>query len=106
MAVVDPGVGSRRRGIIIEAEIQGINQETPKRALFVGPDNGLLSIVAPKENRIRVWEITRLDALPRFETCATFDGRNIFAPTAALLASGAWPSEFGKEIEQGRSIFK
>jgi S-adenosylmethionine hydrolase len=77
VAVVDPGVGSARRPICIETA----------EALFVGPDNGLLSLAVPSDRVLRVVEIAdeRFMLSPRSRT---FDGRDVFAPAAAALATG------------------
>jgi len=75
LAVVDPGVGGARRPIILEAG----------GTVFVGPENGLLSIVARRADCATASEILwRPDYLSR-----TFHGRDLFAPVAARIASGA-----------------
>lgn len=96
IAVVDPGVGSARRRIIVRAVLR--DHQGPKQALFIGPDNGLFSGVIAAADNVICREITATDLLPRYPAARTFDGRNIFAPTAALLAVGAIPeSSFGAE---------
>jgi S-adenosylmethionine hydrolase len=88
VAVVDPGVGTERRPIIVET----------KRGFYVGPDNGLLMLAAQKEEIIKVHHITN----PKYmlsNVSRTFHGRDIFAPVAAHLASGIKPSEFGLTIQ-------
>ena len=77
VAVVDPGVGSARRPICIET----------REACFVGPDNGLLSLAAPRARAVRIVEIAdeRFMLSPR---SSTFHGRDVFAPAAAAIASG------------------
>jgi hypothetical protein len=84
VAVVDPGVGSERRALCVETE----------RALFVGPDNGLLSLAAPETAIRRVIELTdeRFFLAPRSRT---FHGRDVFAPVAAALATGLDPAALG-----------
>ena len=86
VAVVDPGVGSARRPICIET----------RDACFVGPDNGLLSLAAPRDRAVRVVEIAdeRFMLSPRSRT---FHGRDIFAPAAAAIASGTPVSALGPE---------
>jgi S-adenosyl-L-methionine hydrolase (adenosine-forming) len=89
LAVVDPGVGTSRRGIAIE---------TPG-GLLVGPDNGLLIPAAEV-----LGGITRVVALTErswfaAEVSATFHGRDIFAPVAARLALGADLSEAGPSLD-------
>jgi len=88
LAVVDPGVGSARRGIAVETE----------RYFFVGPDNGLLSLAAAKDGIKRVVELTRTE-LFRPEISPTFHGRDVFGPAAALLSSGTGIEELGPVIK-------
>ncbi len=88
VAVVDPGVGTERRSIIVET----------KRGFFVGPDNGLLMLAAHKEGIVKVHQIIN----PKYmlsRVSKTFHGRDIFAPAAAHLTSGTSPSEFGPAIQ-------
>jgi S-adenosylmethionine hydrolase len=103
VAVVDPGVGTARRAVILR---------TPA-ADFVAPDNGILSYVihehetAPIENgRVRLSPKSGLQAVaitePRFwraPVSATFHGRDIFAPVAAHLSLGVPLPEFGERID-------
>lgn len=87
VAVVDPGVGSARRPILVEAAGQ----------YFIGPDNGLLAMVYMRE-KARVREI-RNDKLFVQPVSATFHGRDVFAPVAARLAAGLTPARIGPIIE-------
>ena len=88
VAVVDPGVGTKRRPIIVQT----------KRSFYVGPDNGLLLLSALKEEVSRVYHIENPEYMrPKIST--TFHGRDIFAPTAAHLAIGCPPFKFGPEIQ-------
>ncbi|MHA1569759.1 MAG: SAM hydrolase/SAM-dependent halogenase family protein [Alphaproteobacteria bacterium] len=75
VAVVDPGVGSaERRPVVVEA-----NQRW-----YVGPDNGLLNVVARQAETFKCWEINwRPVTLSH-----TFHGRDLFAPVAARLVTG------------------
>ena len=87
VAVVDPGVGSSRRGIAAEAG--------PYR--FVGPDNGALTLVFRDHAPKRVVELTeRKYARPTVSR--TFEGRDRFAPAAAWLARGVDLSALGRPI--------
>jgi hypothetical protein len=87
VAVVDPGVGTKRRPILV----------VTKRAFYVGPDNGLLMLSAQRQGISHVHHVTNKQfMLPHISR--TFHGRDIFAPTAAHLAKGHAPSEFGPEI--------
>jgi S-adenosyl-L-methionine hydrolase (adenosine-forming) len=88
VAVVDPGVGTTRRGIAVAAG----------SALFVGPDNGLLSVaVAAAGGATRAVSLTNR-ALWRDTTAATFHGRDIFMPVAARLATGMPLAEAGEPV--------
>lgn len=94
MAVVDPGVGTKREIIVAVADGH----------LFLAPDNGLL---APIVARLAGAVINRLDlaaATSRFKlppSSATFHGRDIFAPLAAELAAGrAAPADLGPQITE------
>jgi S-adenosyl-L-methionine hydrolase (adenosine-forming) len=87
LAVVDPGVGSGRRPIIVVTESY----------YFVGPDNGLFSLIYQEAERIRVHQITSTHYfLP--SAGSTFHGRDIFAPVAAWLSKGVASGNFGEEI--------
>jgi S-adenosylmethionine hydrolase len=87
-AVVDPGVGSGRRPIIVVTESY----------YFVGPDNGIFSLIYLEAERIRVHHITATHYyLPA--PSPTFHGRDIFAPVAGWLAKGIPSGNFGEEIE-------
>jgi S-adenosyl-L-methionine hydrolase (adenosine-forming) len=78
--VVDPGVGGPRAAVVLEADGRW----------FVGPDNGLLSIVAARASRFRVWRIHwRPEALSD-----TFHGRDLFGPIAARIAAGDFPADW------------
>ncbi|HEY6121374.1 MAG TPA: SAM-dependent chlorinase/fluorinase [Pyrinomonadaceae bacterium] len=88
VAVVDPGVGSGRRPVVIQAG----------NHCFVGPDNGIFSYVCDQETDIRAFHVSN-DKYFRHPVSATFHGRDIFAPVAAVLSIGVEPSELGEEIE-------
>ena len=77
LAVVDPGVGGGRQPVVMEADGRW----------FVGPDNGLLSIVAGRAKQVRYW---RIDWQPE-GLSASFHGRDLFAPVAAELAAQGLP---------------
>lgn len=102
LSVVDPGVGTARRRLIIQGRLSSASDDTVRDTTFVGPDNGLFSLVLAQAVSFRVWEIELLEKLPRIKKNKgpTFDGRDIFAPTAALLAAGCSPEYFGREIDQ------
>lgn len=79
MCVIDPGVGTERDGVVV----------TAGGHWFVGPDNGLLSIVAARHRDSRVWRIRWMPEA----AAATFHGRDIFAVIAALIAKGEFPAD-------------
>jgi S-adenosyl-L-methionine hydrolase (adenosine-forming) len=88
VAVVDPGVGTTRRGIAVEAG----------DAIFVGPDNGLLSwAVAAAGGARRAFQLTNGE-LWLHPVSQTFHGRDIFVPVAAHLAAGADLVSVGTEL--------
>ncbi len=87
--VIDPGVGTKRKAILIQT----------KTACFIGPDNGVLALAAKSQGIKHVYRIENPKfMLPRISN--TFHGRDIFAPAAAHLANGTSPSEFGPEIPE------
>ena len=87
VVVVDPGVGTARRPILMEAAGQ----------YFVAPDNGVLSMIYSREkHKIRLISNDRYFRKP---VSRTFHGRDIFAPVAAHLAAGVTPAKFGKLID-------
>jgi S-adenosylmethionine hydrolase len=87
VGVVDPGVGSTRRAIILQ---------TPK-AYFVAPDNGLAAPAAERLGVEKAYNITNMELLPE-KVSDVFDGRDVFGPTGALLAKGISPEVIGEEI--------
>jgi hypothetical protein len=89
LAVVDPGVGTSRRAVII-----GTKAGPP----LVGPDNGLLWLAAEAlGGAVQAHVITRDDQYLK-PTSRTFHGRDIFAPCVARLALGTPPEEFGPSL--------
>ena len=87
VAVVDPGVGTERRPIIVEA----------KRSFYVGPDNGVLMLSAKREGILHIYEIKNRKYMLQ-KISRTFHGRDVFSPAAAHLALGVPPSLFGPEV--------
>jgi hypothetical protein len=87
VVVVDPGVGTARRPILVEAAGQ----------FFIGPDNGVLSMVYSRQKH----KARHITAVKYFlpNVSSTFHGRDIFAPVAAHLRKGVRPSQFGKLIK-------
>jgi S-adenosylmethionine hydrolase len=88
VAVVDPGVGSSRRPILVMGGGQ----------FFVGPDNGIFSYIYEREPDCRIFHLDREEFFrPRIS--ATFHGRDVFAPVAGALSNGTRPGELGHEIK-------
>lgn len=94
VGVVDPGVGSNRRGIIIKTN----------KSWFVGPDNGLLFQAATSENIDSVWEIK--GSLISKNVSPTFHGRDVFIKSAAYLSLGKKPEDFGNTKIPAKSLVK
>ncbi len=88
VAVVDPGVGSDRRAILIECADQ----------FFIGPDNGLFSWICEREKDWTALHITSRSFF-RPPVSNTFHGRDIFAPVAAHLSRGIAPRDFGEPVQ-------
>ena len=88
VAVVDPGVGSNRRPILVECAEQ----------LFVGPDNGLFSWICQREGHFRARHLTN-EKFFQHPKSATFHGRDVFAPVAAALSRGVDAERFGPVID-------
>ncbi len=88
VVIVDPGVGSRRRNILVATD----------RYCFVGPDNGVFSYIYEKEKHaLTVLDITA-DRYFRRKDSSTFQGRDVLAPVAAWLAQGTDFWVFGEPI--------
>ena len=84
--VVDPGVGGPRQAVVVEADGRW----------FVGPDNGLLSVVAARASQVRTWRIVWQPE----HLSATFHGRDLFAPIAAWIAAGRFPQDKLKRCDK------
>ena len=87
LVVVDPGVGTARRPILV----------TSDRHHFVAPDNGVLSIIYAREERLHIRHITA-EHYSLQPVSNTFHARDVFSPVAAWLAKGVDPEKFGDEI--------
>lgn len=88
LVVIDPGVGTARKALLLDAMGQ----------YFVAPDNGVLTLIAARDGSWRARELVNphlwLDS-----PSSTFHGRDIFAPVAAAIASGAsQPCDVGPEL--------
>jgi S-adenosyl-L-methionine hydrolase (adenosine-forming) len=85
VVVVDPGVGSARRPLLLEFEDN----------YFIGPDNGVLSLAMERKGPTRIVHLSNPSYHLR-PTSTTFHGRDIFAPTAAYLSRGIAPEALGE----------
>jgi S-adenosyl-L-methionine hydrolase (adenosine-forming) len=86
LAVVDAGVGSERRPVAVQAD----------DSWYIGPDNGLLSVLAARARTSCSWEIVwRPQHLSH-----SFHGRDLFAPIASMLASGQWWPHALREVSR------
>jgi S-adenosylmethionine hydrolase len=87
LVVVDPGVGTPRRPILVRGD----------NHFFVAPDNGVLSMVYEKQSILTAWHITAEHYFLQ-PVSNTFHGRDIFAPVAAWLSKAYQFNAFGEEI--------
>jgi len=87
MVVVDPGVGSTRRPLLV----------TTEKHIFIAPDNGVLSFVYEREERISVRDITASHYFLQ-PVSNTFHGRDVFGAVAGWLSKGVEVAKFGDEI--------
>lgn len=87
LLVVDPGVGSSRRIVIVKSD----------NYYFVAPDNGVLSYVVSQLKNTKIVSVTNKEYFLE-NISNTFHGRDIFAPVVAYLAKGVKAEEFGEEI--------
>lgn len=88
VVVVDPGVGSERKSIVVKTEL----------GVFVGPDNGVFSFIFNDAEKAEIYEITNNDYMLN-DISRTFHGRDIFAPVAGHISKGIDISEVGVKIE-------
>ncbi len=93
LVVVDPGVGTPRRGLALEADGR----------LLVGPDNGVFTQVLSKATFWTAVDLSGTDLLPG-PSSATFHGRDWFAPAAALLATGAPLQALGTHVKDPMTL--
>jgi S-adenosylmethionine hydrolase len=88
LAVVDPGVGSSRRPIVVRAADY----------YFVGPDNGVFSYIIDLQQKHQTIHVTAAEFF-RQPVSSTFHGRDVFAPVAAALSLGTKLSALGQRID-------
>jgi len=91
VAVVDPGVGTSRKAIIVKSK---------KAQFFVLPDNGLITPVMDRDGLDSAREITNPNWMIQSAISSTFHGRDIFSPAAAHLAAGWDYNLVGPEVPQ------
>ncbi|MGH7885453.1 MAG: SAM hydrolase/SAM-dependent halogenase family protein [Thermodesulfobacteriota bacterium] len=94
LVVVDPGVGSARRAIAASCN----------NHFFVGPDNGVFSLVFKESSDLKVFELENKNYFLE-DVSSTFHGRDIFSPAAAHLSNGVSISKFGKKIKDPVTLF-
>ena len=87
VVVVDPGVGTERRPLLVTGDSQ----------YFVAPDNGVLSLVYEREENVLVRH-ANVEHYYLEPVSKTFHGRDVFAPVAAWLSKGSQASSMGEEI--------
>ncbi|MFQ5597252.1 MAG: S-adenosyl-l-methionine hydroxide adenosyltransferase family protein [Nitrospiria bacterium] len=90
--VVDPGVGTRRRKLVVSYH----------HHYFISPDNGILTYIL-EQDESRVFHIQRTDC-SLLDESPTFAGRDLFAPIAAALAKGMSPEYLGEEIKDSYKL--
>ncbi|RLG80662.1 MAG: hypothetical protein DRO13_03165 [Thermoprotei archaeon] len=88
VCVVDPGVGSARRALLIRTN----------NYFLIGPDNGCLTLLARRDRVKEVYDISN-SRYRLSEVSATFHGRDVFAPIAAYVSLGYKPEQLGSRIE-------
>jgi len=93
LVVVDPGVGSRRKAVIVKT----------KDYVFIGPDNGVLSLALSQTKIEKIIEITNKRYFIK-PVSDTFHGRDIFSPVAGFLSGGIPIEEFGRKIDKLKSL--
>lgn len=89
--VVDPGVGTERKAIVLETE---------RGQRFVAPDNGLLTMVAERDGVRQIREASNRDLWRAGVQSSTFHGRDLFGPVAGALACGASLDEAGPPLTE------
>jgi S-adenosyl-L-methionine hydrolase (adenosine-forming) len=87
MVIVDPGVGSSRRPILVRTS----------KHYFIAPDNGVLSLVYEREQSVAAWHITAEHYFLQ-PVSQTFHGRDIFSAVAGHMSKGVDVEKFGDEI--------
>lgn len=94
LCVVDPGVGTERKAILLKSRDQ----------IFIGPDNGLFSYLL-YNSEFTCWELSNPD-YQKTNSSSTFHGRDIFAPAAAYAASSVSGDQFGPQMKSLKKLSK
>lgn len=92
--VVDPGVGSSRRAILVNS----------KKGRFIGPDNGVFSPILSDLKNLNHVRVISNEAFSLSNISSTFHGRDIFAPAAGYLSCGLPEEDFGEVIENYKVV--
>jgi len=87
VVVVDPGVGGSRKPLVLESD----------GYYFIGPDNGVFSLLFRRDKEARAFEISNPDYMLE-NVSGTFHGREIFAPASAHISLGARPEDMGTAV--------
>lgn len=90
LAIVDPGVGTERKPILLVTE---------DNKYFIAPDNGILTLIMNEMGVKEVYEITKRDYFRPGKISKDFHGRDIFSPVAAHISAGVPPAEMGPELD-------
>lgn len=93
LVVVDPGVGSRRKKLLVKT----------KNYFFVAPDNGVLSMTLKEDAPVKIIEITEQKYFLK-PISRTFHGRDIFAPVCAYISKGKPLERFGRTIKSFKDL--
>ena len=91
VAVVDPGVGSSRRAVVVKSK---------RGQFFVLPDNGLMTMVEDRDGIESIREITNPDWMVGAKISSTFHGRDIFSPVGAHIARGDDWTQVGPPVKE------
>ena len=89
VVVVDPGVGTKRKPIAVK---------TRDGKFYIGPDNGIFSLVIDEFGLEAIYEISNPDVMQKEKMSSTFHGRDIFGPAGGHLSRGIPIEQLGKEL--------
>jgi S-adenosylmethionine hydrolase len=91
VAVVDPGVGSSRKAVVVKSK---------RGQFFVLPDNGLMTMVEERDGVEAIREVTNPDWMVGAKISSTFHGRDIFSPVGAHIARGDDWTQVGPAVKE------